>query len=127
MIYGIGVDSVEISRIEAIYDKRPEILINQILTESEKEQFNRIKQKKRKMEWLAGRFSAKESMSKAIGTGVCETFSFKDGEILSGQNAKPVFLLSEKTLKVLPPGIKIHVSITHTRTTASSIVILDEN
>ncbi|PEW83757.1 holo-[acyl-carrier-protein] synthase [Bacillus cereus] len=126
MFYGIGIDSVEINRIESMYDKRPESLVNQILTEAEKEQFYSIKQKKRKMEWLSGRFSAKEAMSKAIGTGICGTFGFHDGEILSDKSAKPVFHLSEKTKGILPSGINIFVSITHTQTTASSVVVLTE-
>ncbi|MBE5102246.1 holo-ACP synthase [Priestia aryabhattai] len=127
MIYGIGIDSVEIHRIESIYDKRPETLINRVLTISERKQFNDIKQKQRKMEWLAGRFSAKEAMSKAIGSGIGKTFDFQDGEILNNHNEKPTFHLSEKTKSYLPSNIKIHVSITHTKTTASSMVTIDEN
>lgn len=127
MIYGIGIDSVDIRRIELIYDKRPEALINRILTPSERKQFNEIKKKQRKMEWLAGRFSAKEAMSKAIGSGIGKTFDFQDGEILNAPNAKPMFYLSEKTKSLLPSDIKIHISITHTKTTASSMVTLDKD
>lgn len=47
MVYGIGIDSVELDRIESIYDKRPTILVNQILTPSEREIFYKIKEKKK--------------------------------------------------------------------------------
>lgn len=126
MVYGIGIDSVELDRIESIYDKRPTILVNQILTPSEREIFYTIKEKKRKIEWIAGRFSAKEAMSKAIGTGIGATFSFQDGEILFDKRKKPVFYISDQTKKHLPFDIRIHVSITHTNTTATAMIILEK-
>ncbi|MEJ9306571.1 holo-ACP synthase [Priestia megaterium] len=127
MVYGIGIDSVELNRIESIYDKRQTILVNQILTPSEREIFYTIKEKKRKIEWLAGRFSAKEAMSKAIGTGIGATFSFQDGEILFDKSKKPIFYISDQTKKHLPFDIRIHVSITHTNTAATAMVILEKS
>lgn len=112
MIYGIGVDLVEIERIKnSISDK----FIRKILTDKEIEIFNSLTLEKRKLEFLAGRFAAKEAVSKANGTGM-NGIGFKDIEVLK-DNGKPVCIFKD---------FKVHISISHTDDIATAYVILEK-
>lgn len=75
MIQGVGIDLVEIERIQDWYTKRPE-MVNKILTRDELNIFNKIKLESRKIEFIAGRFAVKEAFSKAMGTGIGKNTAF---------------------------------------------------
>ena len=74
MIFGIGTDVLELSRI-----KNPELLAKKILTKTELQIFNFAKNKQN---FVAKRFSVKEAVAKALGVGIGKSVSFKDIEIL---------------------------------------------
>jgi holo-[acyl-carrier protein] synthase len=61
MIKGIGIDIIELSRIEEIVTRQKK-LVDRILTENEKQTFVHLPER-RKIEFLAGRFAAKEAYS----------------------------------------------------------------
>ena len=82
-IIGTGTDIIEIERIKKA--SQNEKFMNKIFTEGEREYF--IK-RNLKAESIAGTFSAKEAVSKSVGTGIRE-FSFKDIEILRDEIGKP--------------------------------------
>ncbi|MFC6202273.1 holo-ACP synthase [Lactiplantibacillus nangangensis] len=87
MIYGTGIDLTELSRIATMLKaglKLPE----KVLTPAELAVFNSYGPK-RQVEFLAGRFSAKESYSKAFGTGIGSQVGFKEIEILDNDLGKP--------------------------------------
>ena len=66
MIKGIGVDIVEIGRIDQAIENRKDRFINRIFTEDERQYcFG----KPRPSRHFAARFAAKEAVSKALGTG----------------------------------------------------------
>jgi len=67
MIYGIGTDLVELSRIAKILKKYDERFSKKLLTDSEWPEFINSARPAR---FLAKRFAAKEAFSKAIGTGL---------------------------------------------------------
>ena len=67
MILGIGIDITEIGRITAMLDKQGDKLEARILAPEERRNFQ---SGKRRVEYLAGRFAAKEAASKAFGTGL---------------------------------------------------------
>ncbi|WP_368645273.1 holo-ACP synthase [Alkalibacterium putridalgicola] len=117
MIVGIGLDVVEIDRIRKAYIKR-ETFAQRVLTEKELEIFHDLKGK-RKVEFLAGRFSVKEAFSKALGTGIGKV-GFLDVEILPDQSGKPVVTQS-------PFSGNVWISITHTDAIAAAQVILEKN
>ena len=95
MIVGIGNDIIEIERIEKAILK--EGFKNKVYTERELEN---IEKRGNRTETYAGIFSAKEAISKAIGTGVRE-FSLIDLEILNDDLGKPYVVVSEKLDKIL--------------------------
>ncbi|WP_018659713.1 holo-ACP synthase [Allofustis seminis] len=115
MIRGIGIDQVELSRIESLLNKMS--FAKRILTPKEYYVFERMTDK-RQLEFLAGRFAAKEAFSKAWGTGIGGV-SFQEIEILNDTASGAPFV-SES-----PHGGACHVSITHTRLAATAIVILE--
>ena len=117
-IYGIGTDIIEISRIrEAI--NRTSSFKRKVYTEKEIEY---IEKKKEPYASYAGRFAAKEAVSKALGTGV-RGFSLNDVEILNDNLGKPTVTLYNNLLNHAE-DLKIKISISHSREYAVSTVII---
>lgn len=117
VLSGIGLDIIELDRIRKQIDN--EQFIQRILVQSEREVYQELSAK-RKTEFLAGRFSAKEAYVKAKGTGIGKSLSFQDIEVLNTPLGKPQ--LSDRTAV---PGQQVHLSITHTRQTAAAVVIIE--
>ena len=121
MIVGIGNDIIEIERIEKAISK--EGFKNKIYTQRELEN---IKKRGNRAETYAGVFSAKEAISKAIGTGVRE-FSLTDLEILNDDLGKPYVVVSErfdKIIKSKKENYQIEISISHSKKYAIAMAII---
>ena len=119
-IYGIGTDIIEISRIkEAI--NRTASFKRKVYTEKEIEY---IEKKKNPYASYAGRFAAKEAVSKAFGTGVLG-FSLSDVEILNDKLGKPYVVL-HNAVKEAAKNLTIQISISHSREYAVCTVIIYE-
>lgn len=114
MIVGIGIDMVELSRIEQIVLGKVTFL-RRILTPKEYELYEALSHK-RKIEFVAGRFACKEAFSKAFGTGIGKV-GFQDIEILKQENGAPIVTNS-------PHSGKVFVSISHTDSYAVAQIIL---
>lgn len=117
MFYGIGNDIVEIERIEKAIEKTA--FKARVYTEKELEL---IKKKGDKAETYAGRFSAKEAISKAFGTGV-RGFDLVDIEILQDDLGKPKVYL-HNSLKEKYENFIIELSISHCKTYATAVAII---
>lgn len=121
MIVGIGNDIIEIERIEKAISK--EGFKNKIYTQRELEN---IKKRGNRVETYAGVFSAKEAISKAIGTGVRE-FSLTNLEILNDDLGKPYVVVSEKLDKIIKSkkeDYQIEISISHSKKYAIAMAII---
>ena len=121
MIVGIGNDIIEIERIEKAISK--EGFKNKIYTQRELEN---IEKRGNRTETYAGIFSAKEAISKAIGTGVRE-FSLTDLEILNDDLGKPYVIVSEKLDKIIKDkkeDYQIEISISHSKKYAIAMAII---
>ena len=121
MIVGIGNDIIEIERIEKAISK--EGFKNKVYTQKELEN---IKKRGERVETYAGIFSAKEAISKAIGTGVRE-FSLTDLEILNDDLGKPYVVVSEKLDKIIKSkkeDYQIEISISHSKKYVIAIAII---
>lgn len=114
MIIGIGTDIVEIERIHKIGIER---LSKKILTENELQRMP--SSDKRRLEYVAGRFAAKEAISKANGTGFGAEFSFLDVEILSTESGAPIVHWKDKDFVV-------HLSISHSDQYAIAMVVIEK-
>ena len=121
MIVGIGNDIIEIERIEKAISK--EGFKNKVYTQRELEN---IEKRGDRVETYAGIFSAKEAISKAIGTGVRE-FSLTDLEILNDDLGKPYVAVSEKLDKIIKDkkeDYQIEISISHSKKYAIAMAII---
>src|SRR5690625_6124816 len=87
MIIGTGIDMIELDRIEALAKRKPRF-VDKILTEEERVLFQQKKTDQLKVEFLAGRFAAKEAFAKAYGTGIGK-IGFHDMAILTGHHGEP--------------------------------------
>jgi len=115
MITGIGLDITEIERIKSISAKTRKFE-ERVLSDTERIQLSKLSET-RQLEYLAGRFAAKEAFSKARGTGIGKDCSFQDIEILKGPSGKPVLYFKGEEVNGF-------VSITHTKVYAAAQVIL---
>ena len=121
MIVGIGNDIIEIERVEKAISK--EGFIAKVFTQREIE--NIVKRGNRS-ETYAGIFSAKEAISKAIGTGVRE-FSLTDLEILNDDLGKPYVIVSDKLNKIIQrkkENYQIEIAISHSKKYATAMAII---
>lgn len=111
MIFGIGTDIVEMSRIESTWDRFGEHFAKRILMDEEMELFRQTKQPAR---FLAMRFAGKEAAVKAMGTGFAHGIWMRDVGITRNEWGRPLVIWSERGRKVCDQlGIgKGHVSLT---------------
>lgn len=126
MIVGIGLDLVEIERIAKWIERQPHA-VDRILTEQEKKLYA-SKSAQRQAEFAAGRFAAKEAGAKALGTGIGATVGFLDMEILPDKLGKPELQMAAGVFEKLGldhSRIRIHCSISHSRTHAMAQVIVE--
>lgn len=115
MIVGIGIDIVEIERI-ARSSKQPRF-IKRLLTDAEYELAQGYPTN-RQIEFIAGRFAAKEAYAKAVGTGIAHGLSWRQIEVLPDETGRPVM--------TAPSEGRIHVSISHSEQYAIAQVIIEK-
>lgn len=96
MIYGIGTDIVQVSRIEAALARSGERFAQKILGPQELVIFHerRARNAVRGMRYLATRFSAKEAFSKAIGLGLRAPMTWPAAQMLNEESGKPEMVCS---------------------------------
>ncbi|MCM8746707.1 holo-ACP synthase [Thermomicrobium sp. CFH 73360] len=114
----VGVDAIEIWRIERALSRFGERFLLRIYTEAE-----RIRYAGRVSE-LAARFAAKEAVMKALGTGV-RGVRWRDIEVLPNRRGKPVVrLYATAAERAQLLGLQhIAVSLTHARDLAIAVVV----
>ena len=125
MIAGIGVDIVDIARIQSLLDRYGDRFLSRVYTEAETAYAMRSGNKG---ERLAGRFAVKEAMMKALGTGKSQGILWRDVETVRGRFGKPEVRLqgqAEEWAKRRGGGA-VHVSITHDGGKAVAFVILEK-
>ena len=102
IIIGIGVDIVDNTRIKnSIKNKN---FISRIFSTKEINQSKKIKDK---TNYYSKRFAAKESLSKAIGTGFRNDLNFKDITIVNDKYGKPSYKLNNKAKKLIYSKFKV--------------------
>jgi len=111
MIFGIGTDIVELSRIQETYDRFGERFVNRLLMDEERALFET---NKRPVRFLAMRFAAKEATVKAMGTGFAHGVWIRDVGILNNAWGRPELIWSARGQAVCRDlGIgEGHVSLT---------------
>ena len=91
MILGNGIDIIEISRVQKVFEKNSSKLVEKLLSKEEIEEFNLLTDDKNRVFFLAKHFSIKEAIAKAIGCGINNEFlSFKNISIAHNKFGKPI-------------------------------------
>ena len=97
MIFGIGVDVLELDRIRRVYDKHGERFIRHLLMPGELDQLQRTS---RPVRFLAMRFAAKEAIVKGMGTGFAHGVWIRDVGIVQNSWGKPEVVYSPRGAEV---------------------------
>jgi holo-[acyl-carrier protein] synthase len=114
----VGVDIIEIARIQRSLADFGERFLRRIYTDRERERYAaRISE-------LAARFAAKEATSKALGTGI-RGIRWREMEILANRRGKPVLVLHGAAAnRAAALGLTaFDVSLTHSPTEAMAFVV----
>jgi holo-[acyl-carrier protein] synthase len=123
MIVGTGIDLVELERMKLALERQPR-LIFRILTAEERKAMESLSFGRR-VEYLAGRFCAKEALAKALGSGVGGRFSWQDVSILNGENGAPR-MVWHNTPSSFEEGMQVHLSLSHSRLYVVAQVIVEK-
>ena len=126
MIYGIGTDIVEVSRIEDSLARFGDAFAERILTEQEWLTFSQSQTKAR---FLAKRFAAKEAFAKALGTGLRAPATFQNIGITHDDLGKPVLTLAPELQRLLDQKhiTQQHLSISDEKALAVAFVVLEKD
>jgi len=121
MVIGIGTDIVEVGRISRNIGNKA--FMDRVFTCREQEYFL---ERKWNPQIIAGTFSAKEAVAKALGTGF-RGFGWKDIEILRDDLGKPYAVLHGGAAERMRSceGVQIHLSISHVKELAVAYSILE--
>lgn len=125
MIIGIGIDLVEIARIEKTFDKLGARFAHRILTDNEYAKFEGLSHPKQAIAFLAKRFAAKEAAVKALGTGIADGVSFQHIEVSNLASGQPMLILDVSIQARLPDGAIWHISLTDEKLYAQAFVIIE--
>ncbi len=121
-IFGIGIDVVEVDRIEFAIERHGEPFLLKLFTESERRY---CAEQKRPALHYAARFAAKEAVSKALGTGIGGQAGWLDLEISRDALGAPKLTLSGAAAEfaALNEITGIQISLTHAREYAAANAI----
>lgn len=129
MIYGIGTDIIQISRIEAALVRNGERFAEKILGPEELEKYRRRKEKveARGVRFLATRFAAKEAFSKAIGLGMRMPMTWRAMQTLNAASGQPIALTNGALKQFMDQnGLTAQISITDEADYAVAFVIVEK-
>ena len=123
MIVGIGTDLVHIPRIQTLLDKHGDKIAARILSDSEFDAFQHVKNQ---AGFLAKRFAAKEAVSKALGTGFSSGITWKDIELTHLDTGQPIIILHAKAQDVASSlGTQsVHISLSDEAGLVSAFAVL---
>jgi len=124
MIVGVGIDMVDVARIEGLLRRYGARFVGRVFTETEARYALRSV---RAAERLAGRFAVKEAVLKALGTGVTPRIRWKDVETVPGLLGRPqVRLYGGASLRMEElGGASVHVSLSHDGGRAVAVVVIE--
>ncbi len=115
----VGVDLVEIGRIEQTIERFGLRFLERVFTPEE------LRESRQRFTWLAGRFAAKEACAKALGTGIGAQAAWRDMQVLRQPNGKPMLrLFGNAAVRAAELGLtQVDLSIAHTHQYAVAVVV----
>ncbi len=124
MILGIGIDIIEVARIQASHERFGERFLKRILHPKE---IGYCLSFKAPGPFLAARFAAKEAISKAFGTGIGAQLGWQDMEVDHRDSGEPFVILHGGGQELLQArGARtVLISLSHTQSYAAAVAILE--
>ncbi|RMF58083.1 MAG: holo-[acyl-carrier-protein] synthase [Calditrichaeota bacterium] len=122
MICGVGIDLVDVERMERLLERWGERAVARLFTPSE---IRHCRGKVNRAECFAARFAAKEALAKALGHGWCEHFRWLDVEVVTDRAGKPSFVISGITRELVLQK-RVFLSMTHIKSHSAAIVVTEE-
>jgi len=118
-IFGIGIDVIEVERIEEAVEEFGERFLERIFTAGERDYCSG---QKRPAIHYAARWAAKEAVSKAFGTGIGEELGWQDMEVCRRTSGEPELVLHGRGRAfAVEHGIQqIKISLTHAKSYAAA-------
>ena len=129
MIYGIGTDIIQISRIEAALARHGDRFPEKILGPEEFDKYlrRRAKVEVRGLRFLATRFAAKEAFSKAVGLGMRMPMTWRSLQVLNAPGGRPVAVVSGQLKDFMDSkGLTAQVTLTDEADYAVAFVIVEK-
>jgi len=125
MILGVGIDIIEVARVQASHKRFGERFLNRLLLPDE---ITYCLSHKSPAPFLAARFAAKEAISKAFGTGIGPSLGWQDMEIRRKASGEPFVVLHGKGKKLFKSrrAKRLLVSLSHTANYAAATVVLEK-
>lgn len=121
MILGIGIDIIEINRIQKSIEKYGNAFIDKIFTKNEIEYCSN---KAAKYQHFAARFAGKEAVAKALSSLAPNGFNWKDIEIYNLDNGLPQVKLFNKLSTFIDSSKSIMISMSHSEEYVSCFAII---
>ena len=111
MIVGVGCDIVNHKVTELLNWKTDLNLLRKVFSRNELDLYGTDKS----LQFLAGRFAAKEALLKCLGTGMQDGISLTEIETLSSERGQPRISVTGEVQKISNElGVELwHISITH--------------
>jgi holo-[acyl-carrier protein] synthase len=130
VVHGIGTDICDVRRIRASLERHGERFARRILADGELATWRArtARWPERGVSFLATRFSAKESFSKAVGLGMRMPMTWRLCEIANLPSGQPVIVLHGDLKRWFEArGLRAHVSVTDETDYAASYVVVEKN
>lgn len=123
MIKGIGMDIIEIDRVEGVIERRGDRFLNRTYTARE---IKYCQSKRDFVRSFACRFAAKEAAMKALGTGWSRGIRWKDIEVTNASSGKPQLTFYGRAREIMEElgAASAMITLSHSRDYAVSQVIL---
>jgi len=122
MVRGIGVDIIEIERIQKSIESLGEHFLQKIFTPGE---IAYCTSKPTAAQHFAARFAAKEALSKALATGWAGEFRWKDVEISNAPSGAPCIELHGSLREKLARQ-SVLVSLSHSDSHVVAVVVIED-
>jgi holo-[acyl-carrier protein] synthase len=121
MVEGVGIDIIEVSRIQKSIEDYGFLFTDRIFTN---EEIKYCSDKPNPFQHYAARFAAKEAFSKATGTGWNTDFSWQEVEVINEKSGKPFLRLTGSSLENFG-GKNIFLSLSHFGDYVTAVVIIE--
>lgn len=124
MIKGIGIDLVDVERLQGILGRHGDRFVKRVLTDDERRFCEAHRQP---APHVAARFAAKEAALKALGSGLAGGIRWRDVEVVRGESGAPSLRLAGVAADLARErGVRtIHVSLTHDTRSAAAVVVME--